>query len=144
MFAETQNFVGLGSVVKGEAADVDALSDVFDALLEAYPVLGGRLERGADGRHSFVVDDLVHPGINVVELDDPTAESPAPHLDQYEALTQLRVVVRDGHAELTLYLHHSVADGHHEFSLVEQMFSWYTNLVCTGKIGPVTVQPAPA
>lgn len=142
MFAQTQNFVGLGSIVKG-AADVDALATVFDALLEAYPVLGGRLERDVDGRHQFVVDDLVHPGINVVELDDPTAESPAPHLDQTEALTQMRVVMRDGHAELTLYIHHAVADGHHEFSLVEQMFTWYTNLIVTGNIGPVTVQPAP-
>ena len=58
------------------SVDVDALSAAFDALLEAHPVLGGRLERGPDGRHQIVVDDLLHPGIEVVELDDPTAESP--------------------------------------------------------------------
>src|SRR5262249_30589967 len=103
MFAETHNFVGLGSVVKG-SADVDALSAVFDTLPEAHRVLGGRLERGADGRHQIVVDDLVHPGMEVVELDDPTAESPAPHLDQSESLAQLRLIIREGHAEMTLYV----------------------------------------
>ena len=75
MFAETHSFVGLGAHVKGPV-DVDALSAAFDALLEAHPVLGGHLERGPDGRHQIVVDDLVHPGIDVVELDDPAAESP--------------------------------------------------------------------
>ena len=75
MFAETHNFVGLGAHVKGPV-DIDALSAAFDALLEAHPVLAGRLERGPDGRHQIVVDDLLHPGIEVVELDDPAAESP--------------------------------------------------------------------
>ena len=75
MYAETHCFVGLGAHVKGPI-DIDALSAAFDALLEAHPVLGGRLERGPDGRHQIVVDDLIHPGIDVVELDDPAAEVP--------------------------------------------------------------------
>ena len=75
MFAETHNFVGLGAHVKGPI-DIDALSAAFDALLEAHPVLAGHLERGPDGRHQIVVDDLLHPGIDVVELDDPAAENP--------------------------------------------------------------------
>src|SRR5882757_2525686 len=89
IFAETQCFMGLGAHLKGPI-DVDALSAAFDALLEAHPVLGGHLERGPDGRHQFVVDDLVHTGIDVVKADDPTAEPPV-HLDQSESLTQLRL-----------------------------------------------------
>jgi NAD(P)-dependent dehydrogenase (short-subunit alcohol dehydrogenase family) len=48
--------------------DVDALSEAFDLLLQSHPVLGGHLEKTADGRWEIVLDDLVHPGIEVVEL----------------------------------------------------------------------------
>jgi phenolphthiocerol/phthiocerol/phthiodiolone dimycocerosyl transferase len=58
-------------------------------------------------------------------------------------LAQLRSTIRDGQAQLTLYIHHSLADGHHQFSLVEELFSYYTDLVCTGRMRPVTVHPAP-
>jgi hypothetical protein len=142
MFAETQCFVGLGAHVKGPI-DVDALSAAFDALLEAHPVLGGHLERGPDGRHQIAVDDLLHPGIDVVKIDDPAAESPPMRLDQSELLIHFRLAMWGRDAQPTLYIHHSLADGHHEFSLVEEMFSYYTDLVCTGSIRPVTVQSAP-
>lgn len=142
MFAETHSFVGLGAQVSGPI-DVDALSAAFEALLEAHPVLGGHLERDLDGRHQIVVDDLAHPGIEVVRMDAPTAESPPVRLDQGEALIHLRLTMRGDDVGLTLYIHHGLADGHHEFSLVEEMFSYYTDVVCTGEIGPVTVQPAP-
>src|ERR1700754_691433 len=142
IFAETQNFVGLGAHVKGPL-DVDALSDAFDSLLEAHPVLGGQLERGPDGRHQIVVDDLMHPGIDVVELADPAAKDPPTNFDQNAALTHLRLIIRNGEAEPTLYVHHSLADGHHQFSLIEELFSYYTDMVCNGSIRPITVQPAP-
>ena len=142
IFAETESFVGLGADVQGPI-DADALSAAFDALLEAHPVLGGHLERGPDGRHQFAVDDLLHPGIEVVEIDDPSAGSPPVYLNQTESLIQLRLTLRRGEAQLTLYVHHSLADGHHEFSLVEELLSYYTDLVCTGRIPAVTVQPAP-
>jgi hypothetical protein len=142
IFAETESFVGLGADVQGPI-DADALSAAFDALLEAHPVLGGHLERGPDGRHQFAVDDLLHPGIEVVEIDDPSTGCPPVELNQTESLIQLRLTLRRGEAQLTLYVHHSLADGHHEFSLVEELLSYYTDLVCTGRIPAVTVQPAP-
>jgi phenolphthiocerol/phthiocerol/phthiodiolone dimycocerosyl transferase len=142
MFAETHNFVGLTAHVKGPL-DIDAMSAAFDALLEAHPVLTGHLERGPDGRHQIVADDLLHPGIAVVELDDPAAESPPMHLDQSASLIDLRLTIRGGQAEPTLFIHHALADGHHQFSLIEELISWYTDLVCTGSIRPVTVHPAP-
>jgi phenolphthiocerol/phthiocerol/phthiodiolone dimycocerosyl transferase len=142
IFAETESFVGLGADVKGPI-DADALSAAFDALLEAHPVLGGHLERGPDGRHHFAVDDLLHPGIEVVDIDDPAAVSVPVRLNQSETLIQLRLNLGERESQLTLYVHHSLADGHHEFSLVEELLSYYTDLVCTGRIPPVTVQPAP-
>jgi hypothetical protein len=143
IFAETESFLGLVTEVRGPI-DVDALSAAFDALLEAHPVLGGHLEQDPDGRHQIAVDDLVHPGIEVVELDDPAAEDPPMHFDQSESLIRLRLIIRDGQAQPSLYIHHALADGHHGFSLMEEMFSYYTDLVSGGKIGPVTVKSAPA
>lgn len=141
MFAETHNFVGLGAEVKG-TVDADAMSDAFDALLQAHPVLGGRLEQDPDGRWEIVLDDLMHPGIEVVEL---AGDAPAPPLifDQTASLVHLRLTLRDGQAQPTLYIHHSLADGHHQFSLVEELFSTYTDLVTTGAAKPVTVHSAP-
>lgn len=141
MFAETQNFVGLAAHVEGPI-DIDALSTAFDALLEAHPVLSGHLEQDADGRYEIVLDDLMHPGIDVVEL---AGDEPAPPMifDQGSALIHLRVTIRDGQAQPTVYIHHSLADGHHQFSLVEELFSSYTDLVTTGSMRPVKVSPAP-
>jgi phenolphthiocerol/phthiocerol/phthiodiolone dimycocerosyl transferase len=142
IFAETESYLGIGAHVRGPI-DADALSAAFDALLEAHPVLSGHLERSADGRHQIAVDDLLHPGIEVVELDDPAAESPPVHLDQSESLIHLRLAMRGRETQLTLYVHHSLADAHHEFSLVEEMLNYYTDLVCTGSIRPVAAQAAP-
>jgi hypothetical protein len=142
MLAETHNFVGLGAHVKGPV-ELDVLSDAYDALLEAHPVLTARIERGPDGRHQLVADDLQPAGIEVVELDDLMAEPPALHFDQSESLVHLRVTIRDGQAQPTLYVHHSLADGHHMYSLIEELLGYYTDLVSTGSLRAVTVQPAP-
>ncbi|WP_199253312.1 phthiocerol/phthiodiolone dimycocerosyl transferase family protein [Mycolicibacterium mengxianglii] len=142
MLAETQNFVGLGAHVKGPV-DIDALSTAYDALLEARPVLTARLERGADGRHQLVADDLLPAGIEVVELDDPAAEDPPLYFDQYTSLVHLRVTIRDGQAQPTLYVHHSLADGHHMYTLIEELLSYYTDLVSGGGIRRLNAEAAP-
>ncbi|MEI6252173.1 MAG: phthiocerol/phthiodiolone dimycocerosyl transferase [Mycobacteriaceae bacterium] len=142
MFAETQNFLGLAAHVEGPL-DIDAMSDAFDLLLQAHPVLAGHIEKDPDGRWEIVLDDLLHPGIEVIELDGPDAQPPAPLFDQTAALVHLRVVVKNGQAQPTFYIHHSLADGHHQFSLIEELFANYTELVTTGNPRPVTVHPAP-
>jgi hypothetical protein len=142
MFAETHNFVALTAHVRGPV-DIDAMSVAFDALLEAHPVLAGHLERLPDGRHQIVVDDLMPPGIDVVNLDGGATEAPHMHLDQRVGLAHLRLTIRDGQARPTFYIHHCLADGHHQFSFVEELFSWYTELVRTGSLRPIDVQPAP-
>lgn len=142
MLAETHNFVGLGAHVQGPV-DIDALSAAYDALLEAHPVLTARLERARDGRHQIVADDLLPAGIEVVEVDGPDTEGPPPHFDQSESLVHLRVTIRDGQAHPTLYVHHSLADGHHMYSLIEELLSYYTDMVVNGTIRAFTVEPAP-
>lgn len=142
MLAETHNFVGLAAHVTGPI-DIAALSAAYDALLEAHPVLTARLERGPDGRHQFVTDDLLPAGIDVVDLDDPDAEVAPPHFDQTEALVHFRVIRRGAQTQPILYVHHALADGHHMYSLIEEMLSYYTDLVTTGRIGAITAEPAP-
>ncbi|MGQ9349614.1 phthiocerol/phthiodiolone dimycocerosyl transferase [Mycolicibacterium gilvum] len=142
MFAETQNFVGLAAHVRG-TVDETALADAFDALLQAHPVLNGHLEQLPDGKWEIVLDDLMHEGLEVVECHGD--QEPPPLLfDQTAALTHLRLTRRDDETHLTLYIHHSLADGHHQFSLVEELFSTYTDLVTTGTARQAPVAPAPA
>lgn len=142
MFAETHNFVALTAELRGRL-DIDAMSAAFDALLERHPVLGGHLEKGSDGHHLIVVDDLAHPGVEVVEADATTGVPPPVHLDQNTSLVHLRLTVRDGCAEPTFFIHHSLADGHHQFAFVEELFGAYTDLVCTGTLAPAAAAPAP-
>ncbi|UXA15921.1 phthiocerol/phthiodiolone dimycocerosyl transferase family protein [Mycobacterium sp. SMC-4] len=142
MYAESQNFIGLGATVRGPV-DIDAMSTAFDAMLQAHPALGGHLEQDADGRYAIVVDDLLHPGIEVIELDDPAADAPPIFFDQTQALVACRVIRRGEETQIVLYIHHSLADGQHQFSLIEKMLANYTDLVTSGTMRPITVAPAP-
>ena len=124
------------------------MSDAFDALLQSHPIFAGHLEQADDGRHQIVAEDLLHPGIWVVEDDNNSPDgsqsaTAGMQLDQSQSLLNLRLKLSGGRAELTLYAHHSLADAHHAFGLLEELFSRYTDVVATGDVGPVTPQPAP-
>lgn len=137
-FAETHTFTSVMLTLSGPV-DVDAMSTAFDTLLEQFPVYAGHLEQGADGRYQIVMDDLLHPGIWVLEEGEP----PYTQLDQSIALIFLELTPGDGHAQLTLYVHHSLADGNHIAGLLFELFSRYTAVVTTGDPGAVTPLPAP-
>src|ERR1700693_1527567 len=139
-FAETETFTSVTLQLKG-SVDIDAMSLAFDTLLEVYPVYAAHLEQGSDGRYQIVTDDLLHPGMWLVNGDN--GPSSATHLDQGVSLVNLMLKPADGHAELTLYVHHSLADGPHTAGLLFELFSRYTDVVCTGDPGPVSAQPAP-
>ncbi|TWS19912.1 acyltransferase [Tsukamurella asaccharolytica] len=138
MFAETHNFVGLGARLRGPV-DVDALSEAFETLLEVHPVLASRIEPDGDGGFRIVADDLLHPGIVVADAGTVGAE---PRFDQGEALVHLHLVTDGDESAATLYVHHALADGHHQFALIEELFGFYTDLVTTGEIRPGPPQPA--
>jgi len=140
MFAQSQTYFG-GTVHLNGTVDIDAMFDAFDTLLQAHPVLAGHFEQGPDGLHHIVVDDFLPAGIRVVEKDDqPPVQI---RLDQTVSLVYLRVKSTGGRTEVTLYTHHSLTDGQHHMGLVWELFSWYTDMVCTGDIEPVDPQPAP-
>lgn len=137
-FAETHTFTSVTLSLRG-AVNVDAMSSAFDTLLEVYPVYAGHLEEGVDGRYQIVMDDLLHPGMWVLDED----ETSSAHLDQSVALIFLELTPGDQRAELTLYVHHSLADGTHIAGLLFELFSRYTGVVSSGAIGAVTPEPAP-
>ena len=64
-------------------------------------------------------------------------------LDQSVSLGNLRLKLGDGCAEVTLYVHHSLADAQHLFRLLEELMSFYTDAVCGSGTGPVTAEPVP-
>lgn len=139
-FAQTKTFHGLRIGLRGQV-DADAVSLAFETLLQAHPVLAGHLEIGPDGRHQIVADDFAHPGVWLVDGD---GASVGVQLDQHVAMVNVELKIGGDEAELTLYSHHSMADGAHQFRLLEELFSWYTDAVCTGTVEPIDPEPAPA
>jgi phenolphthiocerol/phthiocerol/phthiodiolone dimycocerosyl transferase len=143
MFAQSQTFFGSTAQLNGPV-DIDAMSVAFDTLLQAHPVLAGHLEQGPDGSHQIVVDDLVPSGISVVGGEDrPSSDTARMRLDQGTSLANLRLKINDGRAALTFCTHHSLTDGQHHLRLLWELFSWYTDAVCTGRVEPVIAEPAP-
>ncbi|MGV0742702.1 phthiocerol/phthiodiolone dimycocerosyl transferase family protein [Mycolicibacterium sp. XJ870] len=138
-FAETQTFTSVTLDLTGPF-DVGAMSMAFDTLLEIYPVYAGHLEQGKDGRFQILADDLLHPGMWIADEDGP---GPGMELDQSVSLINLLVQPGDGRVELTLYVHHSLADGNHIAGLLFELLTRYTNIVTTGDPGSVCPQPAP-
>jgi phenolphthiocerol/phthiocerol/phthiodiolone dimycocerosyl transferase len=140
VFAHNQTFIALAVDLTGRV-DVGAMSEAFDALLRSHPIFAGHLEPFGDGRHQIVVDDLLHPGIWLAG----TAESPTAgiQLDQAQTVLNLRLKVDNERCELTLYVHHALADAHHVFSLLEELFNRYTAVIDTGDVGPISPQPVP-
>lgn len=143
VFADYHVFTALTVRLRGEI-DVEVMSDAFDAVLQAHPVFASHLEQQADGSYNIVTDDLLQPGIWVVDDNDGRGpEDFEVKLDQAVSLINLQVTRREGGAELTLYVHHSVADGHHLAALLGELSFRYTNLEATGDPGPITPRQAP-
>ena len=120
------------------------LSEAFDALVEAHPVLASHLERSPDGGWHLVADDLLHSGIWVVDGNNGTPSGNAGiQLDQTVSLFNLRLTLGEGESGVTVYVHHGLADGHHGAGLLDELLSRYTDVVTTGDPGPIIPQPAP-
>ena len=138
-YASAENFIGLTVTLRGPV-DVSAMAEAFETLLRVHPAHAGHLEKDADGRHQIMVDDYEHEGMWLDELDD-TSVARLPR--QSEALLNLRLRPGPERSELTLYTHHALADGHHQFALLEKLFGWYTDIVGGTAPGPVKADPIP-
>jgi phenolphthiocerol/phthiocerol/phthiodiolone dimycocerosyl transferase len=141
-YAQSKTFGAITLHLSGPF-DTDAMSVAFDALLQSHPVLAAHLEKGPDGSHLIVTDDFLHPGIRVDEGYNGATSDTSIELDPSVSLVDLIVRPADGEAELTLCVHHSLADGYHLGELLLELFSRYTDVVCTGSTGPASARPAP-
>lgn len=142
VFAANETYFGLKIQIIGDV-DIDAMADAFDALLQSHPIWAGHLEQADDGRHQIVAEDVMHPGLWLVDEHTSEAALSSMRLDQSQSLLNLRLEIGSEQSHLTLYAHHALADGHHVFGLFEELLSRYTNVVETGDAGPVVPQPAP-
>lgn len=144
VFALYEVFTAVTVHLRGRV-DADALGEAFDAVVDAHPILASHLEPSPDGGWSLVADDMMHEGIWVA---DPVRSGSAPdtreiRLDQGTSLFNVRLTVHDDSSDVTIYLHHSIGDGHHGAGVFDELFSRYTDVVTTGDPGPVVAQPAP-
>ncbi|WP_204803660.1 phthiocerol/phthiodiolone dimycocerosyl transferase [Mycobacterium riyadhense] len=143
VFAKFEAFTSMTVRLRGRV-DVDAMSEALDALLEAHPVLGTHLEQGSDGSYHIVADDFLHNGMWVADGNNGmrVGEAEMP-LDQSLSLVNMRLTLGEAASELTVFLHHAIADGHHGAALLDELFSRYTDVVTNGDPGPVVPQPVP-
>lgn len=145
VFAQYEVFTAVTVQLRGRV-DADALSEAFDALVDAHPILASHLEQSPDGGWNLVSDDMMHAGIVVQEGPEGADGADGAReikLDQTQTLLNLRLTLHEDSSELTIFLHHSIADGHHGAGLFDELFSRYTDVVTTGDPGPVNPQPAP-
>jgi len=138
-YATAENFIGLVVTLRGPV-DAGAMAEAFEMLLRAHPAHAGHLEKGADGRHQIMVDDYEHEGM---WLEKPGADADGRQPDQSVALLNLRLKPGQERSELTLYTHHALADGHHQFALLEKLFGWYTDIVTGAGVGRVNAEAIP-
>ncbi len=138
-YAKAENVIGLTVSLRGPV-DTGAMAQAFRTLLRVYPAHAGHLERGSDGRYQIMVDDYEHEGIWLEKMGDST---PGRRPDQSQSLLNLRLRTGEERSELTLYTHHALGDGHHQFALLEKLFGWYTDIVTGVGVGPVKAEPVP-
>ncbi|WP_433578292.1 phthiocerol/phthiodiolone dimycocerosyl transferase family protein [Nocardia brasiliensis] len=129
-------FVGYSVQVCG-ALELGALAAAFDAVRRMFPV--GRARLAVDGSTVALVD--APPAPAAMKVFDGAVETVLhdPGMDQYRALCELHVVREGERANVTLLLHHSVADGHHALAVLAELWSLYTDFAQ----GSVAAPPEP-
>lgn len=126
-------FVGYSVHVRGHLG-IAALSRAFAALRRTYPILGASLV--ADGSEPVIIGSSAPPGIRVFDGDVASVRYD-PSLDAGRAVCELHVVREGDRANVTLLVHHSVADGHHSLAVLAEFWSLYTDFVEGVGVPPV-------
>ncbi|MFD8104654.1 hypothetical protein ACFV24_34460 [Nocardia fluminea] len=139
-FAHVEYYAGYVVRVSGQL-DLDALAKAYRALLHNYPILGARIEVTATG-YSFMTSGSV-PEISVID-GDPERVAGETTLDQSTSLSGLAVVHNGETASTTLFVHHSIADGHHGLAVFNELWSYYTEITAGRQVAErVRAYPRP-
>lgn len=132
-------FVGYSVQVRGQLG-IAALSQAFAALRRAYPILGARLV--VDGPEAVLVRSSEPPVIRVFDGDVGSIRY-YPDLDPARAVCELHVIRAGDRANVTLLVHHSVADGHHSLAVLAEFWSLYTDFIEGKRVPSVKGQGYP-
>ncbi|MGW4847648.1 phthiocerol/phthiodiolone dimycocerosyl transferase family protein [Nocardia brasiliensis] len=133
-------FVGYSVRVRG-ALDLGALAVAFDAVRRMFPV--GRARLAVDGPAVALVD--APPAPAAMKVFDGAVDTVLHDtgVDQHRALCELHVVREGERANVTLLLHHSVADGHHALAVLAELWSLYTDFARGAVVAPPEPQGYP-
>ncbi|WP_405163267.1 hypothetical protein OG203_44605 [Nocardia sp. NBC_01499] len=118
-------FVGYSVRVRGQLG-IAALSQAFAALRRVYPILGAHVV--ADDQGASIVNSSAPPVIRVFDGDVASVLYDT-DLDAARAVCELHVVREGDRANVTLLIHHSIADGHHALAILAEFWSLYTDFV---------------
>jgi phenolphthiocerol/phthiocerol/phthiodiolone dimycocerosyl transferase len=119
-------YAGYVVQVRG-SLDLDALSSALASTRHAHPVLATHLESTGD-THLLIKSADPLPGIKVHpgDIRNPLAGF---EVDPSRALSVVHVV-RDGdRATVALLVHHAIADGHYILSVLDSLWSSYSEIV---------------
>ncbi|MFC8047268.1 hypothetical protein [Nocardia sp. NPDC057353] len=106
--------------------DLEILTRAYETLVSNYPVLKGRIEATATG-YSLMAARGTMPPISVL-VGDPRRAAGTTTLRQNRSVSGLVVVRGVETASITLFVHHSVADGRHGLTLFGELWTYYTEI----------------
>ncbi|MBL1073638.1 hypothetical protein JK358_04460 [Nocardia sp. 2] len=124
------------SVLATGDLDIDKLTRAFEILRARNPILNA---------HLLIRDDASAVELRVAEDSqarvivtdgDPELVLTGAQLDQSRETSALLVIRGEHAARVTLLIHHSIADGHHSLTLLEELWAYYTTVSAGGILSP--------
>lgn len=138
-FAYDRVFIGYAVRARG-GLDVAAMATAYDALRRRYPALAARIAKREGGFEFVEPEDVLADMVVSDGSFDAVVDEVG--LDQCQSLSRLWVR-RDGdESVVTLFTHHAIIDSTTGQDRVEQLWSFYTDVVA-GVLGPVETLPFP-
>ncbi|EFV14234.2 phthiocerol/phthiodiolone dimycocerosyl transferase family protein [Segniliparus rugosus] len=124
------------------ALDLGALDDAFGELQRQYPLLRSVIRESGSG-FEFATGALSRARVFSGEDQHAQVTGLGAEFDQTDRLAYLDIIPGDGDTRVTLFVHHSAADGRHALALLQELWGRYTQRVETGEPQPVRPEPFP-
>ncbi|WP_167476638.1 phthiocerol/phthiodiolone dimycocerosyl transferase family protein [Nocardia arthritidis] len=130
-FVQMGGFTGYSLIVDGPL-DQGCLRLAFQLLRRSIPILATRLRSEGDEYLLVASGDAAEITTVRGDIDQPLAGS---EMDPARALAGLHLV-RDGdRTSVTLLTHHGIADAHHSLAIFDELWSLYTDLYESTRVG---------
>lgn len=142
LFADVRCTVAYSVIGSGQI-DIDSLATALTALQQTYPVLSGQIRAVGDGDYDLLVGPPAPARIRICSA--PVDELPVGDdaVVTEDEVCAVEVAQRGNDFRLTLFTHHSVADGLASIRYLEVLCELYTQVVQFGSTGDLTEHPLP-